>query len=98
MACLLRLRLITRSRTIKLNKNEASNSNANAANFNVERRTEDGVREKVIKPKLEAARRNSQNSQAELDKAKRKYENENTNHQNLNSTQSDNCDDLHPLL
>jgi hypothetical protein len=70
--------------------NQAARSEANAANASIERRSEDAVREKVIQPKLEAARRNSEQSKSALDEAKRKY-NEKTDPQTLNSSRADNC-------
>lgn len=67
-------------------------------NSEVERRTEDGVREQVITPKLDAARRNSAHSAQSLKTAKSKYENEKTNTSNLSVSQSDNCRELADLF
>lgn len=77
---------------------EAANASANAANAAITRAVEDGVREKVIIPKLETARRNSSNSKTALNAAKRKYENEKLHPENLNSKLSDNCAALRRLF
>jgi hypothetical protein len=69
---------------------QAANSEANAANISIERRTEDSLREKTIRPKLETARRNSQSSKAELEKARQQF-NEKPDPQTINDSWADNC-------
>lgn len=73
---------------------EAQNSAAVAANFSIERRSEDAVREKVITPKLETARRRSENSKNELETAKKQYENSKNNRMDTNRSVTDNCAQL----
>jgi hypothetical protein len=69
---------------------QAANSEANATNSSIERRTEDSIREKTIRPKLETARRNSQSSKAKLEKARQQF-NEQTDPHDANGTWADNC-------
>jgi hypothetical protein len=69
---------------------EAQTDEANAANVSIERRTEDSIREKTIRPKLETARQNSKTSQVELEKARQQF-NEKTNPRDANGTWADNC-------
>ena len=52
---------------------EANNANTNTEMSDTTRRSEDVIREKTIAPKLEKARRDSQNSKIELEKAKKTY-------------------------
>ncbi|HEX8637361.1 MAG TPA: hypothetical protein VF692_04815 [Pyrinomonadaceae bacterium] len=70
---------------------QAANHNNAAINAQVTRQIEDGVREKVIKPKLDAARRSSESSKLNLEKARRKYSDEKINPTNLSSSAADNC-------
>lgn len=77
---------------------EAINANNSAVNASIERRTEDAVRETTIKPKLTDVRRQSQISKAELDAAKRRYENAKINSSNLSSSDADNCRKLRELF
>lgn len=79
-------------------KNEAANANANTANFDIERRTEDVVRTQTIAPKLETARRKSQNSKIELEKARKTYNETNKNLHNANASRADNCLELANLF
>lgn len=71
-------------------KQAANHSNA-AINAQVTRQIEDGVRERVIKPKLDAARRSSESSKIEMEKARRKYNDEKNNPTNLTNSAADNC-------
>jgi hypothetical protein len=73
---------------------EAANHQKAAANSEVERRTEDGVREKVIVPKLDVARRRSQSSKVELEKAKNKLKENEKNIHDLNASRAANCAEL----
>ncbi|HEY0051189.1 MAG TPA: hypothetical protein VGB68_17980 [Pyrinomonadaceae bacterium] len=77
---------------------EAQNAQQKAGGFAVERQIEDGLREKVIAPKLETARRNSQNSKSDLERSKKKYFDETKNTQNLSANRADNCRDLNELF
>ena len=77
---------------------EATNANASAANFDTTRRTEDAIREKTIEPKLDAARRKSQTSKIEVEKARKQLENEKLNLQNLNRDVAANCAELKQLF
>lgn len=70
--------------------NQAVESETEAANTSIERQSEDAVREKVIRPRLETARRNANSSKIELDLAKQKF-NEKTNPHDANGTWADNC-------
>lgn len=76
---------------------EAANAQNAAVNSEVERRTEDAVREKVITPKLGDARQNSNNSKTTLEKAKRTYSDEQITHKNISSSVIDNCLKLREL-
>lgn len=77
---------------------ESANAQKAAANSSVERRTEDAIREKTIKPRLEVVRQKSAQSAQEIKAATRKYENEKTNSQNLTVDNSDNCRKLRELF
>lgn len=77
---------------------EAANANNAAINASIERRAEDALREKVIEPKLDAARRSSQNSKAELDAARKTYNEKKNNPSNLSRSRADNCRDLSALF
>lgn len=76
---------------------EAANAQNAAVNSEVERSIEDAVREKVIAPKLDVARRNSNNSKTTLEKARRKYSDEKITHKNISSSVTDNCLKLREL-
>lgn len=65
-----------------------------AANLSIERRAEDAVRERVIKPKLDDARRRSSNSQSKLATAQKQYENSKKNPTDFNRSVVDNCAQL----
>ena len=79
-------------------ENEASNANTNAANFDVNRRTEDVIRAKTIAPKLEKARQNSQNSKIELEKARKTYNEKKNSTDNPSNSDADNCFELERLF
>jgi hypothetical protein len=76
---------------------EAANATNAAVNAQIERQTEDGVRTRVIVPKLEAARRQSQNSKIQIEKAKEKYSDENITHENVSNSRVVNCIQLKRL-
>jgi predicted negative regulator of RcsB-dependent stress response len=71
--------------------NTATNANTNAANFSLERRTEDAVRDQTIAPRLETARRNSQTSKTELERAERKLKVNEKKIRDINASWADNC-------
>ncbi len=73
---------------------EAANAQNAAVNSEVERSIEDAVREKVIAPKLDVARRNSNNSKTTLEKARRKYSDEKITHKNISNSRAANCEQL----
>jgi len=73
---------------------QAQNAANVAANFDIERRAEDAVRETVLKPRLDESRRKSQTSKAELDAAKRRHQENAKTPKNFNSSVSDNCAEL----
>ena len=77
---------------------EANNANTNAANSDIERRTEDVMREKTITPKLDSARRKSQNSSRELEKARKSYNEKKNNTDHLSNSDADNCRELLSLF
>lgn len=70
--------------------NVAVEHEAEASNISAERETEDDRRETAIRPKLETARRNSNSSKIQLERAREKY-NEKTDPHNVNGTWADNC-------
>lgn len=69
-----------------------------ASNFDIERKTEDGIREKTITPKLENLRLRSEQSKIALEKAQNKYRNEKTHPENLAASDADNCRQLQQLF
>jgi preprotein translocase subunit SecF len=73
---------------------EAQTNTQQAANVSVERRTEDGVRARVIIPKLEDSRRRSQQSKIDIKIAEEKYSDENITHENISNSRSRNCEQL----
>ncbi len=73
----------------KAEVNSAAISETTAANTSIERRTEDSVRDAVIRPKLENARRNADRSRSTVDKAKERL-NEKPQISNTD-TWADNC-------
>jgi len=77
---------------------EAANAQNQATNTSIERRTEDTIREKTITPKLDGARRRSQNSKAELEAARKTYNEQKSNTSNLSRLPADNCIDLGSLF
>ena len=77
---------------------EANNANRGVANFDIERRTEDVIREKTIAPKLEKLRRNSQNSKTEVEKARKTYNEKKNDTSNLSNSDADNCSKLKNLF
>lgn len=70
--------------------NVAVEHEAEASNISAERQTEDDYRETTIQPKLETARRNSNSSKIQLERAQKKF-NEKTDPHNVNGTWADNC-------
>ncbi len=86
--------------SIEANKavQEAQNANNQAAVLDLERRTEDVLRDSVIEPKLNRSRRKSANSKIELQRAKQKYSDEKIIHKNISSSVVDNCLRLHRLF
>ena len=76
--------------------NEQSTENANVSQ--AARQSEDIVREKVIRPKLEEIRRRSQNSKIELERANQKFNDAKNNLHNINSSRADNCQRLRELF
>lgn len=77
---------------------ESANAQKAAANSSQERRTEDEIREKTIKPRLEAARRKSAQSAQEIEVLRRRYENEKQNLHDSNASRASNCSELHALF
>lgn len=78
--------------------NIAAQSSTNANLSNEARQTEDRLREKVIAPKLEQARRRSADSKRELEKARKNLNDAKNNLHNLNVTRADNCLKLRELF
>lgn len=76
---------------------QAANASNAAASAQMTRSIEDGVREQVIAPKLETARRRSQSSRIELEKAQTKYDNEKITHPRVSNSRAVNCVQLKRL-
>ncbi|MCD9186740.1 MAG: hypothetical protein LUM44_09920 [Pyrinomonadaceae bacterium] len=74
---------------------EAAKDQKEADNSSIERRTEDAIRERVIKPKLDNVRRRSQTSKVELENLKKR--NETKNLHNSNASLDLNCAELKRL-
>lgn len=81
------------NQSVEANKavREAMNARDAAVNVSVERRTEDAARERIIKPKLDNARRQSRNSKAALEAARKTYNDKKSNTENLSASNADNC-------
>jgi hypothetical protein len=77
---------------------EAANARDVAANASIERLTTDAVREKTITPKLGASRRKSQQSKADLRKARKTYNEKQNDTSLLSNSDSDNCRKLAELF
>lgn len=90
---------VTNQRT-EANKSlqESRTESGVAANYSIERRTEDAIREKTIAPKLGEARRRSDNSKTNLETAKKNYELKKFDTENLTSDDSLNCRNLAELF
>lgn len=90
---------ITEQRTGSQNAvREAANASNAAVNASAVRQVEDGLRNKIIAPKLDHARRQSQNSKAAVLRAEKEIQNAKTNLSNLNRTIADNCAELGRLF
>ncbi len=86
--------------SIEANKavREAAGANGAAISFDAARQTEDVRRANNIKPKLDAARSNSNNSKTQLERAKNKLNETNKNLGNFNADRADNCAELARLF
>jgi hypothetical protein len=82
------------TRQIGIAEQSISNANVSAGS----RVTEDIIREKVIRPRLEETRRKSSVSKAELETATKEFNDAKNNLHNLNVTRADNCRRLGELF
>jgi len=82
------------TRQIGIAEQSAANANVSQA----ARQSEDIVREKVIVPRLNEARRRSEQTKAELEKARQNLNNAKQNLHNLNASRLDNCRRLRELF
>jgi predicted negative regulator of RcsB-dependent stress response len=76
---------------------QAANAQNAAVNASIERQVEDGLRNKVITPKLDDARRRSQNSKTELKRARQQLNETTKNLYNTNASRIANCAELERL-